>query len=78
MCANSRLLSVWEVCWVLVEVDGLPYWYRTIRFRGMGSRNGGWLRVVGFFCFCLGSGLLMLPICVRSSIKALWSPYSGV
>ena len=25
--AMSRLLSVWEVCWVLVEVDGLPSWY---------------------------------------------------
>ena len=46
MCAMSWLLSVWEVCWVLVEVDGLPSWYRSIRFRGMGSRNGGWLGVV--------------------------------
>ena len=77
-CAISRLLSVGEVCWVLVEVDGLPSWYLSIRFRGMGSRNGGWLRVVGFFCMCLGSGLVMLPICGRSSISALKSPCSGV
>jgi hypothetical protein len=63
---------------VLAEVDRLPSWYRSLRFRGMGSRNGGWLRVVGFFCLCLGSGVVMLPICGRSSIRALWSPYSGV
>jgi hypothetical protein len=56
---------------VLVEVDELPSWYSSIRFRGMGSWNGGWLRVVGFFCLCKGSGVVMIPI-------ALWSPYSGV
>ncbi len=78
MCAVRRLLSVWVVCWVLVEVDGLPSWYKSIRFRGMGSRNGGWLRVVGLFCLCLRPGVVMLPICGRSSIMALWSPYSGV
>jgi len=63
---------------VLVEVDGLPNWYMSIRFRGMGSRNGGCLRVVGFFYFCMGSRAVMLPICGRSSMRALWSPYSGV
>ncbi len=63
---------------MFVEVDGLPSWYRSMRFRGMGSRNGGWLRVVGFFCLCVGSGVVMLPIYGRSSIRALWSPYSGV
>ena len=78
VCAMRRLLSVWEVCWVLIEVDGLPSRYRSIRFRGMGSRNGGWLRVVGFFCLCLKSGVVMLPICGRSSIRSLLSPYSGV
>ena len=74
----SRLLSVWEVCWVLVVVVGLPNWYRSVRFGVMGSKNGGWLRVVGFFWFCLDSELLMFPICGRSSIRAFWSPYSGV
>jgi hypothetical protein len=66
---------------VLVEVDGLPNWYRSIRFRGMGSKSDGWLRplrVVGFFCLCLESGVVMISICGRSSIRALWSPYSGV
>ena len=78
MWAMSRLLSVWEMCWVLAVVFGLPNWYRFMRFRGMGSKNGEWLRVVGFFYFCLESGLLMFRICGRSSIRALWSPYSGV
>jgi hypothetical protein len=50
----------------------------SIRFRGMGSRNGGWLRVVKFFNVCLRLGVVMLPICGRSNIWALWSPYSGV
>jgi hypothetical protein len=63
---------------VLVEVYGLPSWYRSIRFWGMGSWNGGWLRVVGFFCLFEGSGVLMIPICGRSRIRVLWSPYSGV
>ena len=49
-CALSRLLSAREVCWALFEVDGLPSWYSSMRFRGMGSWNGGWLLVVGFFC----------------------------
>ena len=61
-----------------IAVDRLPSWYRSMRFRGMGSRNGGWLRVVGFFCLCVVSGVVMVPICGRSSIRALWSPYSGV
>ncbi len=63
---------------MLVEVAGLPSWYRSIRFRGMGSSNGGWLRVVGFFCLCEGSGVVMFPICERLSMRALRSPYSGV
>ncbi len=63
---------------MLFEVDGLPSWYRSVRFRGMGSWNGGWLRVVGLFCLCEGSGVVMIPIYGRSSIRALWSPYSGV
>ncbi len=42
----------------------------------MGSRNGGWLLVVGFLCLGVGSGFVMFPICGRSSIRALWSPYS--
>ncbi len=74
----SRLSSVCEVCWVFVVVDGLPSWYRYVRLRGVGNWNGGWLRVVGFFCLCVGSGVVMLPICGRSSIRAVWSPYSGV
>jgi hypothetical protein len=78
VCAVSILVSVWEVLWVLFEVDGLPSWYRYIRFRGMGSRSGGWIRVVGFFKLCLRSGVVMLPICGRSCIRALRSPYSGV
>ena len=78
MYAVSRLLSVWELCWVLVEVDRLPSWYKSIRFWGMGSRNGGRLRVVGLFKLCLKSGVVMHPICVRSSIRVLWYPYSGV
>ena len=77
-CALSRLLRVWEVCWVLFEVDGLPSWYRSIKFRGMGSWNGGWLLVVGLFCLCEGSGVVMIPICGSLSIRALRSPYSGV
>ena len=44
----------------------------------MGRRNGGWLRVVGFFCLCVVSGVVIFPICGRSSIRALWSPYSGL
>jgi hypothetical protein len=63
---------------VLLEVDGLPRWYRSMRFREMGSWNGGWLLVVGFFCLCEGSGVAMCPICGRSSIRASWSQYSGV
>ena len=63
---------------MLVEVEGFPSWYRSMRFRGMGSMNGGWLLVVEFFCLSVGSGLVMFPIYGRSSIKALWSPYSGV
>ena len=63
---------------MLVEADELPRWYKSIWFRGIGSKNGGWLRMVGFFCLCLRSGVVMLPICGRSSIRALWSPYSGV
>ena len=63
---------------MLFEVDGLPSWYRSIRFRGMGSWNGGWLRVVGFFCLCMMSGVMMIPICGRSSTRALRSSYSGV
>ena len=63
---------------MLVEVDGYLSWYRSIRFRGMGGWNGGWLRVVGFFWLCERLGVVMIPICGRSSIRALWSPYSGV
>ena len=63
---------------MLFEVDGLPCWYRSMRFRGMGSWNGGVLFVVGFFCLCEGSGVVMYPVSGRSSIRALWSPYSGV
>ncbi len=74
----GSLMSVWEVWLVLAEVVGLPNWQSSIRFREAGSWNGGWTRVVGFFCVCLMSGVLLLPICGRSSIRALWSPYSGV
>ena len=63
---------------MLFEIYGLPNWYRSMRFRGMGSCNGGWLLVVGFFCLCEGSGVVMCPICRKSSIRALWSPNSGV
>ena len=63
---------------MLVEVDGLPSWYIYIRFWGMESRNGWWLRVVKFFCLCLRSGVVMIPICGRSRIRDLWSPHSGV
>ncbi len=70
-CALSMLLSVWEVCRVLFGVDGLPSWYRSMRFRGMGSWNGGWLLVVGFFCLCEGFGVIMCPICGSLSIRAL-------
>ena len=68
--AMSRSLSVWEVCWVLVVVVGLPNWYRSMRFRGMGNMNGWWLRRVAIFWFFLESGVLMFPICGRSSIRA--------
>ncbi len=51
---------------------------RSIRFWGVGSWNGGWLRVVGFFCLREGSGEVMIPNCGRSNIRALWSSYSGV
>ena len=47
---------------MLAEVEGSPNGHRSIRFRGMGSWNGGWLRVVGFFCVCLVSGMLMISI----------------
>ena len=63
---------------MLVEVDGLPNWYRSIRFWGMGSKNGGWLLVVGFLGLFVGSLVDMGPICGKSSMRALWSPYSGV
>ena len=46
--------------------------------RGMGSWIGRWLRVVRFLCVCLGSRVSMSPICGRSSMRALWSPYYGV
>ena len=63
---------------MLFEVDGLPNWYRSMRDRGMGSWNGGWLRVVGFLSLSVGSWMAIRPICGRSSIRALWSPYSGL
>ncbi len=45
----------------------------------MGSWNGWWLRVVGLFCFCLESGVLMIPICGMSSIRAfVVSVFRGV
>ena len=53
--AMSRLVIVWEVCLVLASVDGLSNSYRSMRLRGMGSWNGGWLRVVRIFSVCLGS-----------------------
>ncbi len=74
----SRLLSVCDMWWVLWEIDEFPSWYRSMRFRDMGSRNGGWLLVVGFLCLGVGSGFVMFPICGRSRIRALWSPYSGM
>jgi hypothetical protein len=63
---------------VLLEIYGLPSWYRSMRFRWMGSWNGGWLLVVRFFYVCEGSGVFICPICGRSTIRALWSLYSGV
>ncbi len=78
VCVCSKLLSVCDVCWVLCVVDEFPSWYRSMRFLGMGSRNGGWLLVVGFVCLSMGSGFVMFPICGRSSMRALWSPYSGL
>jgi len=38
---------------------------------GISSWNGGWLRVVEFLCVCLGSGVFMSNIYVRSSMRAL-------
>ena len=58
---------------MLVAVVGL-----SIRFWRMGSSNGGWLRVVEILGVCLGSRVLMSPICGRSSMRALRSSYSGV
>ncbi len=63
---------------MFIAVDGFPSWYRSMRFRVMGKRDGGWLRAVGFFCLCVVSGVVIFLICGRSSIRALWSPYSGV
>ena len=59
VCAISRLFSVWEVCWVFIEVDGFRSWYRAMRFPVMESRNGGWLRTCGrvlLFVYGVGSG----------------------
>ena len=71
VCPFIRFLIVCDVCWMLFEVDGFPSWYMSMRFRGMGSWNGGWLLVVRFFCLCVGSGVVICPICGRSSIRAL-------
>ncbi len=49
----SRVSVVFVVSCVFVMSDGVPSRYRSIRCCGMGSMNGGWLRVVGFVEFCL-------------------------
>jgi hypothetical protein len=65
-------------CGVLVLVVALPSRYSSIRFWGTGSMNGGWLLVMGFVSALLALGVLMFPSCGSSTIRALWSPYSGV
>jgi hypothetical protein len=66
------------MCRVLVLIDSLPSRYRSTRFRGMGSTNGGWLRVVWFVFFRLAPGIWMPRIYGSSKMRALWSPCSGV
>ena len=63
---------------MLVVVAGLPSWLRSIRLRGIGNLNDGWLRVVGFLSVCLAPGVWMSTICGRYIARAVWSPYSGV
>ena len=45
--------------------------------REIGSVKGVWLRADGFLCVCLASSVWMCPICGRSIVRALWSPYFG-
>ena len=78
MSSLSRVLNVEEMCLVLAVVVALPIWWRSIRVRGVGRINGGGLRVVGFVFVCLASGVWMSPICGMSTVRVIWSPYSGV
>jgi hypothetical protein len=48
MSLLNRMVEVCEVCLMLVVVVLLPRRYKSNRFWGMGSMNGGWLRVVWF------------------------------
>ena len=44
----SKAVVVCTACCVDSEVVSLPSRYRSIRFCGIGSMNGGWLLVMGF------------------------------
>ena len=74
----SRVLVVWVACCMRSDVASLPSRYWSIKFCGMGRRNGGWLLVVGFCSFRSALRGWMSPICGSSSASAMWSPYSGV
>ena len=74
----SRVLVVWVACCMRSDVASLPSRYWSIKFCGMGRRNGGWLLVVGFCSFRSDLWDWMSPICGRSRASAIWSPYSGV
>ena len=70
----SRMVKVCEICCVLALVVSLPSQYRSTRFLGMRSLNGGWLRMVGFVFARLASRILMFTACGSFVIRAPWSP----
>ncbi len=78
MSMTSRAVVVLVARCVDSEVVSLPNRYRSIKFCGMGSVNGGWLLVLGFGWLHLCLWGWMSPICGSSSVRALWSPYSEV
>ncbi len=73
-----KVVVVCVACFVDSEVLSLPIRERSIRFCGMGSVTIEWLLVVGFGWLRSVLWGLMCPIWGSSSLRALWSPYSGV
>ena len=61
-----------------IVVVALLDWYRSTMFWGIVRMNGGWLLVIRIVVGCLVLDFFISPICVKSRMRALWSPYSGM